>query len=58
MLQEEHCNQVQDGMPMLIAYVSKRMPDAVKELFHNRAGNVWSNYKYSKFYSFVEESGF
>ena len=38
--------QVQDGKPKLIAYMSKRMPEACKELFHYRVGDFWYGHKY------------
>ena len=32
--------QIQNGKLKLIAYASKRLPEAAK-IFHNRSGNVW-----------------
>ena len=49
--------QVQDGMPRLIAYVSKRMADAAKNYSITEL-EMWSSHKYSKFCSFFEESRF
>ena len=40
--------QVQDGIPRLTAYVSKRMPEAAKNYSITEPENVWSSYKYSK----------
>ena len=50
--------QVQDGKPNLIAYASKRMPEAAKNLFHYRTGNVWFSNKYCKLCSFIERIDF
>ena len=36
--------QIQNGKPKLIAYVSKRLPEAAKMLFHHRVGTVWIGY--------------
>ena len=33
--------QIQNGKPRLIAYASKRLPEAVKMLFNNRVRVMW-----------------
>ena len=43
--------QIQNGEPKLIAYVSKRLPEAGKELLNNRIGIMWFSHKYSKFFT-------
>ena len=50
--------QIQNGKPKLIAYMSKRLPEASMQLFHYRVGNVWFGNKYCEFCTFTEKSGF
>ena len=47
-----------DGSPRLIAYVSKRIPEAAKNYSITELEFVWSIYKYSKFCSSIKESRF
>ena len=49
--------QHQDGRSRLIAYASKRMPEAAKKLFHHRVGNVWIGYQYCHILTSVEKGG-
>ena len=48
--------QIQNGQPRLIAYASKRMPEAAEELFHHRIRNVWISNEYCYFFSSFKES--
>ena len=50
--------QIQNGKPKLIAYVSKRLPDAGTQLFHHRIGNAWFGNKHHEFCSSTKKSGF
>ena len=50
--------QIQNGKPKLIAYSSKRLPDAACKLFYYRTWNVWISDKYSKLCIFVEKGRF
>ena len=43
--------QIQNGKPKLIAYASKRLPEAVKELLYNRIRIMWFGQKYSKLFT-------
>ena len=36
--------QIQNGKPKLIAYASKRLPEAAKKIFHYIAGTVWTSH--------------
>ena len=47
--------QIQNGQPRLIAYASKRMPEAVKELFHHRIRNVWISNEHRYIFTSIEE---
>ena len=48
--------QIQNGQPRLIAYASKRMPEAAKKLFHHRIRNVHISNEYCDFFSSLKES--
>ena len=39
--------QIQNGKPKLIAYSSKRLPEAAQKLLYNRIRDVWIGNKYS-----------
>ena len=46
--------QIQNGKPKLIAYVSKRLPEAAKKLLYNRIRIVWFGLKYSKLFTLTQ----
>ena len=48
--------QIQNGKPKLIAYMSKRLPEACKELFHNKTRAMWIGYKYSKLFTPIKKN--
>ena len=50
--------QIQNGKPKLIAYASKRLPEAERNYSITDLGNVWISHKYHKLCTFVEESRF
>ena len=50
--------QIQNGKPKLIAYVSKRLPDAACHYSITEIGNVWFGNKHRKFCTSTEKSGF
>ena len=43
--------QIQNSKPKLIAYASKRLPEAARNYSINRTRTVWINYQYSKFFT-------
>ena len=50
--------QVQNGKPSLIAYSSKRMPEAVRKLLHYRIRNVWLSHQHCEFCTPTKKSRF
>ena len=40
--------QIQGGKPKLIAYVSKRLPEAAKNYSITEIGTVWTSHQYSQ----------
>ena len=48
--------QFQNGQPRLVAYASKRMPEAGKELFHHRIRNMWTSNEHCYIFKSTEES--
>ena len=42
--------QMQNGKLKLIAYASKRLPEAAKSLLYERIGIMWFSHKNSKFF--------
>ena len=49
--------QIQNGKPKLIAYSSKRLPEAACN-YSIRVGDVWISDKYCKLCTFIEKSRF
>ena len=50
--------QIQNGKPKLTAYVSKRLPEAVRSYSINRTRNMWIGYKYSKLFTPTKKGQF
>ena len=48
--------QIQSGKPKLIAYVSKRLPEAAKATLLTELELMWFGHKYSKFFTFTQKS--
>ena len=48
--------QIQNGKPKLIAYVSKRLPEAAKSNSITKLGTMQFGYKHSKCFAFAQES--
>ena len=45
--------QIKNGKPKLIAYTSKRLPEAGEKLLYNRIKIIWFSHKYSKLFTFT-----
>ena len=45
--------EIQNGKPKLIAYVSKRLPEAAKKLLNNRIRTMQISHKHSTFFTFT-----
>ena len=50
--------QMQNRKPKLIAYASKRLPEAACNYSIYRVGNVWFGNKYCEFCTFIKKCGF
>ena len=48
--------QVQNGQPRLIAYASKRMPEAAKNYSITELRDVWTSNEHHYIFAFIKES--